>query len=203
MTRTHAHILASFVLALTAGLAQAERADRDKPMNIEADSMRYDDLKQLNVFTGKVLMTKGTILSRGERVDVRKDAQGYQFGVVTAAPGQLAYFRQKREGVDEYMEGEAEVIEYDGRADKVRFIRRGVLRRYVGTRLNDEVTGGLIIYDNVTEVFTVDPGQPGSAGASGRVRAVLTPQNAASSPAPANAPTAPLRPSNRLDGDKK
>lgn len=203
MTKTLAHVLACSTLLLAAGLAQAEKADRDKPMNIEADAMRYDDLKQVNVFTGKVVMTKGTILSRGERVDVRKDAQGYQFGVVTAAPGQLAYFRQKREGVDEYVEGEAEVIEYDGRADKVRFIRRAVLRRYVGTRLNDEVTGGLIVYDNVTEVFTVDPGQPGSAGASGRVRAILTPQGAASGPQPNAAPTQPLRPSTRLDGEKK
>ncbi len=202
MTKTLAHVLACSVFTLAAGLAQAERADRDKPMNIEANAMRYDDLKQVNVFTGKVVMTKGTILSRGERVDVRKDAQGYQFGVVTAAPGQLAYFKQKREGVDEYIEGEAEVIEYDGRADKVRFIRRAVLRRYVGTRLNDEVTGGLIIYDNVTEVFTVDPGQPGSTGASGRVRAVLTPQSAASAPAN-TAPTQPLRPSPRMDGEKK
>lgn len=203
MNKTLALVLACSTLTLAPGLALAERADRDKPMNIEANAMRYDDLKQVNVFTGKVVMTKGTILSRGERVDVRKDAQGYQFGVVTAAPGQLAYFRQKREGVDEYIEGEAEVIEYDGRADKVRFIRRAVLRRYVGTRLNDEVTGGLIVYDNVTEVFTVDPGQPGGTGASGRVRAVLTPQSAASAP-PANAaPTQPLRPSPRLDGEKK
>lgn len=180
----------------------AERADRNKPMNIEADAMRYDDLKQVNVFTGRVVVTKGTIVARGARVEVRKDAQGYQFGVITAAPGQLAYYRQKREAVDEYIEGEGEVIEYDGKADKVTFIRRAVMRRFVGSTMNDEVTGNVIVYNNVTEVFTVDAAKPGTPGAGGRVRAMLSPTPAASAaPAPAQ-PVAPLKPSTRLGGEK-
>ena len=203
MQNPYASLLVCAVLSLATGVVQAERADRDKPMNIEADAMRYDDLKQTNVFTGNVLMTKGTIVTRGARVDVRKDAQGYQFGVVTAEAGKRAFFRQKREGVDEYMEGEGEVIEYDGRADKVTFIRRAVLRRYVGTQLNDEVTGGVIVYDNVSEVFTVDAGKPGQGASGGRVRAVLTPQPSASTPAAPVVPTQPLRPSQRLDGGNK
>ncbi|KQP12213.1 lipopolysaccharide transport periplasmic protein LptA [Pseudorhodoferax sp. Leaf267] len=204
MNNPYAKLLVCAALSLAASLAQAERADRDKPMNIEADAMRYDDLKQINVFTGQVVMTKGTIVMRGARVEIRKDAQGYQFGVATAAPGERAFFRQKREGVDEFMEGEGEVVEYDGRADKVTFIRRAVLRRYLGTKLNDEVTGGVIVYDNVTEVFTVDAAKPGtSPGSSGRVRAVLTPQPSASAPAAPSAPTQPLRSSPQLDGGKK
>lgn len=207
MQNPYANLLICAALSLAVGSAQAERADRDKPMNIEADAMRYDDLKQVNVFTGQVVMTKGTIVMRGDRVEVRKDAQGYQFGVATAEAGKRAFFRQKREGVDEFMEGEGEVIEYDGRADKVTFIRRAVMRRYLGTQLNDEVTGGVIVYDNVTEVFTVDAAKPGTGpGSSGRVRAVLTPQPSASAaPAPVtpSAPTQPLRPSQRLDGGKK
>src|SRR6218665_2478847 len=130
MKSTIHHLLVGSLLVLAAGLAQAERADRDKPMNIEADAMRYDDLKQVNVFTGRVVVTKGTIVARGARVEVRKDAQGYQFGVITAAPGELAYYRQKREALDEYIEGEGEVIEYDGKADKVTFIRPAVMRRF-------------------------------------------------------------------------
>ena len=78
-------------------MAQAEKADRTKPMNIEADAMRYDDLKQTSVFTGNVVVTKGTIIIRGARIDVRQDPEGYQYGVVTAAPGKLAYYRQKRD----------------------------------------------------------------------------------------------------------
>ncbi|RYF73871.1 MAG: lipopolysaccharide transport periplasmic protein LptA, partial [Comamonadaceae bacterium] len=73
----------TFLLLLLAGGwmpdARAEKADRAKPMNIEADSMRYDDLKQTSVFTGKVVATKGTILVRGARIDVRQDAEGFQY----------------------------------------------------------------------------------------------------------------------------
>lgn len=193
------HLIVAAALSLGTGWAMAERADRDKPMNIEADAMRYDDLKQVNVFTGRVVITKGTIVARGERVEVRRDAQGYQMGTITAAPGQRAFYRQKREGVDEYIEGEGEVIDYDGRADRVTFTRRAVMRRYVGDRMNDEVTGNVIVYNNLTEVFTVDAAKPGSSGSSGRVRAMLSPQQPANA-APAT-PAAPLKPSPRLSGE--
>ena len=57
--------------------AWAERADRDKPMNIEADALRYEDQKQLSTFTGKVVVTKGSIVMRGARLEVRQDAAGH------------------------------------------------------------------------------------------------------------------------------
>src|SRR5659263_85870 len=93
-------LLLTAALALSGGLACAEKADRNKPMNVESDALRYDDLKQTSVFTGRVVLTKGTILIRGTKIDVRQDADGNQFGVVTAEPGKLAFFRQKREGLD-------------------------------------------------------------------------------------------------------
>jgi lipopolysaccharide export system protein LptA len=196
-------LLLSLALVVSGGLARAEKADRNKPMNIEADALRYDDLKQTSIFTGKVVLTKGTIVIRGTRVEVRQDPEGYQFGVVTAEPGKLAFYRQKREGLDEFIEGESEVIEYDGKADRVKFINRAELRRYRGASLNDEVVGSLITYDNGTDVFSVDGG-PASPAAGGRVRAVLAPRGAASAPAaPAPGQSPQLRPSTTLDGVKK
>jgi lipopolysaccharide export system protein LptA len=70
----------------------AERADRAKPMNVEADSLRYDDVNQTSVFTGRVVVTKGSIIIRGAKVDVKQDPEGYQFGLVTAEPGKRAFF---------------------------------------------------------------------------------------------------------------
>jgi lipopolysaccharide export system protein LptA len=178
-------------------------------MVVQSDSLRYDDLRQVSVFTGKVLMTKGTIVIRGERLEVRQDPDGYQYGLVTAAPGKLAFYRQKREGADEYIEGDGETIEYDGKADRVKFIKRAQMRRFRGATLADEMTGGLITYDNVTDVFAVDgsPAAPGAAttAANGQIRAVLAPRNRASAPtAPASVSSSPtLRPSNTLGGDKK
>lgn len=207
MKTTNFRLLIAAALLASGGLAHAERADRGKPMNVEADALRYDDLKQTNVFTGRVVMTKGTIVIRGARLDVRQDPDGYQYGVVVAEPGKRAFFRQKREGVDEYIEGEGETIEYDGKADVVKFIKRAEMRRYKGDVLNDDVAGALIVFDNVTEVFTVDgnTSAPNTGNMQGRVRATLTPKGAAaaaSAPSGAAAP-APLRSSTTLGGEKK
>lgn len=206
MPKLKAFVLAAFLaVAALGGPALAERADRNQPMNIEADALRYDDVRQVSVFTGRVVVTKGTIVIRGNRVEVRQDPEGFQYGVVTAEPGQRAFYRQKREGVDEYIEGEGEVIEYDGRADRVKFIRRAEMRRYRGATLTDEMVGSLITYDNTTDVFTVDGG-PASATPGGRVRAVLSPRDSTPPPAQGQRPATPpaqLRPSPALSGASK
>jgi lipopolysaccharide export system protein LptA len=104
--------LAMLALAcsLFMGSAVAEKADRGKPMNAEADSLRYDDVKQTSVFTGNVVITKGTMVIRADRVEVRQDNEGYQFGTATSSGGKRAFFRQKRDSGDEWIEGEADVI---------------------------------------------------------------------------------------------
>jgi lipopolysaccharide export system protein LptA len=210
-------ILLLAALACTFGVAHAEKADRAKPMNIEADALRHDELKQTSVFSGRVVMTKGSIVLRGARLDVRQDADGFQYGVVTAEPGKRAFFRQKRDTLpgapDEFIEGESEVIEYDGKADNVRFITRAELRRYRGAVLSDEITGAVIVYNNLTDVFSVDgkrtaTNAAGDAPAPGsRVRAVLAPKDpppAAAAPEAASPASAPaLRPSNSLGGGAK
>jgi lipopolysaccharide export system protein LptA len=201
-----APVFLGFLLSLGGSAANAEKADRNKPMNIESDALRYDDLKQLSIFTGKVVVTKGTIVIRGAKVEVRQDPEGYQFGTVTAEPGARAFYRQKREGLDEFIEGEGEVIYYDGRADTVRFSTRAEMRRYKGAQLFDESSGSVIVYDNTTDVFTVDSGAlPGTPGVGGRVRTMLTPTPKADGTAarPAASASAPaLKPSSVL-GDKK
>ena len=184
-------LLASTLLAPA---VQAEKADRNKPMNIEADTLRYDDVKQVSVFTGNVVLTKGTIQVRAARIDVRQDPDGYQFGTITGTPDKPAFFRQKREAMDEFMEGESELIEYDGRADIVKFINKAVLRRLRGATLADEISGALIVYENLTDTFSVDgSGAKGVAPAPGaRVRAILTPKpDTSASPAALTAPAVP------------
>ena len=77
------------------------------------------------------------------------------------------------------MEGEGERIEYDSRSDRVTLINRAQILRYRGTVLNDDISGQRIIYENLTDQFTVDGKNAGgkpSAESSGRVRAVLTPR---------------------------
>jgi lipopolysaccharide export system protein LptA len=187
-------LLPALALAVWAAPSPAEKADRSKPLNIEADSGRYDDLKQVGTFTGNVVVTKGTLTMRAAQIEVRQAPDGYQYGLATALPGQLASFSQKREGVDETIQGEAERIEYDGKADTVRFVNRAVIRRYRGATLADETAGSLITYDNTREVFSVNSGESAATPANpgGRVRATLAPRDAlpdAAASQPAATPT--------------
>ena len=177
-------------------------------MNAEADALRYDDGQQTSVFTGKVVITKGTIVIRGDRVEVKQDAQGNQFGQVTGSAAAQAFFRQKRDGVDEFIEGVADRIDYNGQADNVKFQGRAVLRRYRGTVLSDETAGSLIVYDNTAETFSVDGGSLNrtASNPSGRVRAMLTPTP--KEDPPATKPGAPavgavLRSSPRMEGAER
>ncbi len=189
-----AFLIAVAALALAAAFpVAAEKADRDKPMNAEADALRYDDLKQSSVFTGNVVITKGTTILRGARVDISQDPQGYQQAIAIAAPDKLAFYRKKRDGVDEYIEAEGERIEYDSRADVVRFIKQAVVRRFGGATLLDETTGSVIVYDNNTDVFTVDGGAQNTTAInpSGRVRAMLSPRITASGAGGTSAVSAP------------
>jgi lipopolysaccharide export system protein LptA len=176
--------------ALMAVPAAAERADRDKPINLEADRVTVDDAKQLATFQGNVVLTQGTMTIRGDRMEVRQDNEGFKHGTTW---GNLAYFKQKREGYDEYIEGWAERIEYDGRADKVQMFNRASMKRG-----QDEVRGSYISYDATTEFFQVTGGGPKTASAGnpdGRVRAVMQPK-AKAGPAPQSA--VPLKPTDRI-----
>lgn len=166
---------------LLAGTAQADKADRNQPLSFAADSARVDEQKQLNILSGNVEITKGTIRISANQVEVRQSPQGHQSAVATGWSDRRATFRQKREGSDETIEGEAERLEYDSRTDTVKLVNRAVMRRYRGTVLADEVAGNTISYDNTSEVFQV-LGGPDSAAPAGRVRGVLTPRE---TPAPA------------------
>jgi len=188
----------AFFGLVLAGESHAERADRSKPLNAEADSLRYDDAKQTSVFSGNVVITKGSILIRGAQVEVRQDTAGNQFGLVTGKPG---FFRQKREGVDEFIEGQAERIEYDSQADTVKFVGSAVLRRFKGAQLNDETVGAVITYNSGNDTFNVDggPSNRTAANPSGRVRAMFTPVGKAEPAAKPPASPVPLRPSTQID----
>jgi lipopolysaccharide export system protein LptA len=174
-------------LGLT-GPAQAERADRGKPINLEADRVSVDDAQKTSVFEGKVVMTQGTLTIRADKVTVRRDPEGHQYG---SANGNPATFRQKRDGANEYIDGEAERIEYNGKLDKVEFFNRARLRREPA----DEVRGNYISYDSRTEFFTVTGGAGPAASGSpdARVHAVIQPRITGEDAEKTPAPGAPKR----------
>jgi lipopolysaccharide export system protein LptA len=163
--------LALILLGALPCVGLAELADRDKPVNIEADRLSIDDKKKESVFEGNVTMTQGTLMLRADRVVVRQDAEGFNYAV---ASGKQAYFRQKREGVDEYIEGYSDRMEYDGKQDMVQLFTNARVSKGL-----DEVRGDYISYNAVTEFYQVIGGGKAAATAGnpqGRVRATIQPR---------------------------
>lgn len=149
--------------------AWAERADRNQPMYLDADRVTIDDAKQISVFEGNVRLTQGTLLITGERIVITENAQGNKHGVVS---GQLAQFRQKREGQEEYVNGHGERIEYDTGNEFLELYGNASIQR-----ASDEVQGDHITYDSKTEIFHVDSGKKNDTTPRGRVRAVIQPRS--------------------------
>ncbi len=201
------------VLALAAALAAApafaEKADRFKPLNVEADQPgRIDLLNQHVVFNGNVVVTKGTMTIRAGRIEVRETPDGYHSAVALGAADKPATFRQKRDGVDEWIEGEAERLEYDGKTDTIRFVTNAAVRRLRGSTVADEIAGNVVSYDSIAEVFNVIGGAAATpTNPGGRVRAVLTPREgtaaaAEAAAAAASQPAPPLKLSPSLGSGK-
>jgi lipopolysaccharide export system protein LptA len=152
--------------------AQSFEGDKDAPTTVEADKMTYDDLKQVNVFTGNVLLIKGSLVIRGDKLTMRQSPEGYQFGT---AEGKPATFRQKRDGKGElFIDGEGDRIDYDGKSDTVVLQKKAQLRKLNGTVITDEVKGDVITYLQKTEFFTVTSDNLGTN--TGRVKAVIQPK---------------------------
>jgi lipopolysaccharide export system protein LptA len=189
--------------AIAAQSAFAEKADRDKPMNVEADSLKHDDPKQLTTFTGKVLMTKGTLVLKAARMEVKQDSRGNQVATLWAEPGERVFFRQKREGLDEYTEGEAEAVVYNSQADTLTLTQRAELRLLRGQVVADRIQGQQILVNNTTEIFTVDgkPNMVGSPSGNQRVKATITPRPKTNELTPPVAGPV-LKPSTRTGSDK-
>ena len=189
------YALAVLVIVLSLPV-HAEKGDREKPINLEADRISMDDIKKVQIFEGNVILNQGTLQIRTNRLVVTQDADGFQKGVATGGANGLARFRQKRDGKDEYIEGEGERIEHDAREEKTEFF----VRAWVKSGL-DEVKGNYVSYDALTEKYLVTNGTGGTKTAVGaeqaRVRAIIQPKNKS---APATDKTEPLtlRPSGNV-----
>jgi lipopolysaccharide export system protein LptA len=158
----------AIVLLAYAPLAAAEKADQEKPTQIEANRMSADDARRMNIFEGNVVLTKGTLSVRADRIVVRQDAEGYQLSTATGRPVRFKQRQDPKEGEKEgrWMDGEAHRIEIDDRNQKIELFDNARVNRG-----GDEVAGNYIFVDQRSDFYTVTPGKSG-----GRVRAVIQPK---------------------------
>lgn len=196
-------LLIPIAFALAVPAVQAEKADRLKPMIFTAEKQgRLDGVNQRTELLGNVVITKGTLLLKAEKVDVRETRDGYHQAYASGMTGQPVTFRQARDTPGEAVDGVADQLEYDTKTETVRFIGNATVRRMRGTAVAEEVTGAVIVYDSRTEVFTLEGGNA-SPNPNGRTRIVLMPRlQPGDEPASAPAAPLPLKPSTTLQPGK-
>jgi lipopolysaccharide export system protein LptA len=162
------------VLLLGPALVQAQLADRDQPLQIDAGKVHIDGKRKVRLLSGGVEIRRGSLLIRADTIELRETPQGQQI-TATGSEAEPALFRQKRDGLDEVVEGRARQVEYDAGSEVVRLLQQAVLRRLSGNSVSEELSGQSIVYDHARESFEVLSG-----GAVGdRVRAVVAPRKPA------------------------
>jgi lipopolysaccharide export system protein LptA len=162
--------LAALLLVAASG-ALAEKADKDKPTQLEANRMSSDETRRMNIFEGNVVLTKGTMVVRADKIVVRQDAEGYQYSTATGAPVRFRQRQDPKDGKEAgWVDGEALRIEIDDRKSTIELFDKARV-----TRDGDEVLGNYIFVDQRSEFFSVSSGKDGKE-APGRVRATLQPK---------------------------
>ena len=162
------------LMLLAAFPAWAEKADRDKPTQVEANRMSADDVRRLNIFEGDVIVTKGTIRLTCEKLVVRQDAEGFQYATATGKPAKFRQRQDPKPGEKEgsWLEGEALRIELDDKNQKIELFDNARVNRG-----GDEVAGDYIFVDQRSEFYQVKGTD--KASSKGRVKAIIQPKPSA------------------------
>lgn len=149
----------------------AEESDRDQPIELEADTVTVNDAKKISIYTGNVILNQGTLQIKADKMIVREDIDGFQHSTCTGNP---TTFKQKRTGKDEWMQGSAQRIEYNGRMDKVQLYTNAWVKRG-----EDIINGDYISYDANAEYAEVIGGNKVNPNgtANSRVKATIQPKS--------------------------
>ena len=158
----------ALIACLAVAPAAAERADREKEIVVVADRTLGDDKSKVLTLEGNVVVTQGTMRITAARVTIREDGQQNKLYVATGSP---VTFRQKRDKVDEWVEGFAERAEFDDRNDVLKLYSRARVKSN-----QNEITGDFISYDMRREVAEVSGAPPGKAPPpDARVKVIILP----------------------------
>ena len=165
-------------LSLLTGIALAEKADQDKPLIVNADSVSINEVEQKYKLQGDILLIKGSIVVTGDKGDILVDPEGYQFIEVKGDAKSLATFRQRREGAaNEFMQGSSKDVNYNGKQEVLILLGDASMKRLLNMQMRDHLRGGKIEYSDDTQKYRVSPpaNQPKSAPPSSR--AILAPRS--------------------------
>jgi len=166
-------LCAALSLATGAGLAQTSAEAPD--VLVLSDTLTYDDVKKVSIFTGNVVLTRGAMTLRAHTLRLREDAQGNQFGTATAAKDGQVFVRQENQETFEVIEAKGVRAEYNSQAEEIEMIGQAVVTRLICGKPFDTISGARVIYRQKTDTYEAHGGA-NSAGPGGRVRSLAQPR---------------------------
>jgi lipopolysaccharide export system protein LptA len=163
--------------------AHAEKADREKPIDFQGDAGGGNADSKTGELTGHVIITQGTMTIQADRVTFKQNADN---SLSATAYGNPVRFREKRDGAEDYYEGYAQRIVYDGEKRFIELFENALLKK-----TGDEIRSNYISYNATTEKFTAEgrpdakPPSPGDSPLGARVRGTFQPKSDEKSDKPA------------------
>jgi lipopolysaccharide export system protein LptA len=155
--------------------AHAEKADREKNIEFQGDSGGGNAETKTGELVGHVIITQGTMAIKADRVTFKQNPDN---SLSATAYGNPVRFREKRDGADDYYEGYAQRIVYDGEKRFIELFDNALLKKS-----GDEIRSNYITYNANTEKFTAEgrpdakPPAAGDAPLGARVRGTFQPRN--------------------------
>jgi len=157
--------------------AKPATPEEEPNTQILSDTLHYDDTKKTSVFTGNVIMTRGLLTMKSDKLELNQDAQGGQFGVATMNnPSKLVNIRQERPETFELIEGVGQRAEYDGPKSQFDLIGQAVVTRLICGKQFDTIRGQRVRYNDKAGTYEAIGG-PGSSAPGGRVRSIVEPRS--------------------------
>jgi lipopolysaccharide export system protein LptA len=165
--------MAMAILVLASAGAQAQGAKQeDAPTLIDSDTLEYDDAKQTSVFTGNVVLTRGALTLRADRLELRQAANGAQYATATAQGKEQVFVRQTQPDSVEVVEGTGDRVEYDSSKEEIQLVGHAVIQRLACGKVLDEIRGERVRYNQQTDVYSASGG-PQAGTSNRRVRTMI------------------------------
>lgn len=170
-------LIATLVAALMAANVYAATNEEEEPDTvILSDTLHYDDVSKTSTFTGNVILTRGAMTLRSEKLVTHEDEDGNQFGKATSPSGKMVTINQENPEKFETIVGTGNQADYNGANGTVILTGHAVVTRKICGQAFDNVRGAKIIYHEKTAKYEAFGG-PNSAGSNGRVRSLTQPQS--------------------------
>jgi lipopolysaccharide export system protein LptA len=174
------HIGFTLSLLVLSPIANAEKADQDKPIILEAEKVSVNDVQQVYDLKGQVLLIKGSIIVTGEDGHIQVDPEGYELVDVKGSADTTASFRQRREGpADEFIQGRGAQVTYNAKTEILTITGDASLKRSLNMQMLDQLQGWKIEYDDIKERYRVTPPANAKAEDLPLARAILSPRRKA------------------------